>query len=54
MLEDNLLYRVYADDSSVRCYTHLIDYLKRLSFKKPYMNILEIGAGTGGTTMPLL
>ena len=54
MLEDNLLYRVYADDSSVRCYSHLITYLERLVFKKPYLNVLEIGAGTGGTTLPLL
>ena len=54
MLEDNLLYRVYADDSSVRCYTHLISYLKQLVFKKPYLNVLEIGAGAGGTTLPLL
>ena len=54
MLEDNLLYRVYADDSSVRCYSHLISYLQRLVFKKPYLNVLEIGAGTGGTTLPLL
>lgn len=54
MLEDNLLYRVYADDSSVRCYSHLIRYLQRLVFKKPYLNVLEIGAGTGGTTLPLL
>ena len=54
MLEDNLLYRVYSDDSSARCYSHLIDYLKRLSFKRPYMNVLEIGAGTGGTTIQML
>lgn len=54
MLEDVLLYRVYADDSSVRCYTHLISYLRQLAFKKPYLKVLEIGAGTGGTTLPLL
>lgn len=29
-------------------------YLDLLSFKKPSMNILEIGAGTGGQTVPLL
>lgn len=54
LLEDSLLYRVYGDDSSLRCYSHLISYLKSLSFKKPYMNVLEIGAGTGGTTIQLL
>ncbi|KAL9095179.1 MAG: hypothetical protein Q9165_002435 [Trypethelium subeluteriae] len=54
MLENGLLYRVYADDSSVRCYSHLIEYLQQLAFKKPYLRVLEIGAGTGGTTFPLL
>lgn len=54
LLEDNLLYRLYGDDSSFRCYSHLIDYLKRLSFKRPNMNVLEIGAGTGGMTVQLL
>ena len=54
MLEDGLLYRVYADDSSVRCYSHLIGYLQELVFKKPYLKVLEVGAGTGGTTLPLL
>ena len=54
MLEDNLLYRVYGDDSSVRCYKHLIEYLRRLTFTNPYLKVLEVGAGTGGTTLPLL
>ncbi|KAF4637761.1 hypothetical protein G7Y89_g319 [Cudoniella acicularis] len=54
LLEDNLLYRLYADDSSARCYNQLIAYLKKLTFKKPYLKVLEIGAGTGGTTLPLL
>jgi acyl transferase domain-containing protein/NADPH:quinone reductase-like Zn-dependent oxidoreductase/NAD(P)-dependent dehydrogenase (short-subunit alcohol dehydrogenase family)/acyl carrier protein len=52
--EDNLLWRLYADDSSTRCYTLLINYLKFLVFKKPNMTILEIGAGTGGATQPIL
>ena len=54
MLEDDLLYRVYADDSSMRCYSNMIDYLEHLSFKQPYMKVMEIGAGTGGATLPLL
>ena len=54
MLEDNLLYRLYADDASTRCYEHLIKYFHLLSFKHRPLKILEIGAGTGGTTLPLL
>ncbi|MCJ1404087.1 hypothetical protein MMC11_007312 [Xylographa trunciseda] len=54
MLEDDLLYRLYADDSSTRCYTHMAQYLKYLTFKNPSMTILELGGGTGGTTFPLL
>lgn len=54
LLEEKLLYRLYGDDSSLRCYSHLISYLKCLSFKRPCMNVLEIGAGTAGTTIRLL
>jgi acyl transferase domain-containing protein/ubiquinone/menaquinone biosynthesis C-methylase UbiE len=53
-LEDDLMHRFYSGDSSVRCNTHLVNYLKSLTFKKPYLNVLEIGAGTGGTTAQLL
>ena len=54
MLNDDLLYKVYQDDSSRRCYSHLEQYIKHLCFKNPKMTILEVGAGTGGTTAPLL
>ena len=55
LLEKDLLYRFYLeDDSSKQCCSHLIDYLRHLFFKKPGLTILEIGAGTGGTTRPLL
>ncbi|OCL04357.1 hypothetical protein AOQ84DRAFT_416453 [Glonium stellatum] len=54
MLEDDLLYRLYADDASVRCYSHMVKYLKYLVFKDPNMTVLELGAGTGGATAPLL
>jgi acyl transferase domain-containing protein/NADPH:quinone reductase-like Zn-dependent oxidoreductase/NAD(P)-dependent dehydrogenase (short-subunit alcohol dehydrogenase family) len=52
--ENGLLWRLYADDSSSRCYTLLINYLQFLVFKKPNMTILEIGGGTGGATQPIL
>ncbi|KAH8815991.1 Choline/Carnitine o-acyltransferase-domain-containing protein [Xylogone sp. PMI_703] len=32
----------------------MVEYLKLLTFKHPHMNILEIGAGTGGATLPLI
>lgn len=55
LLEDDLLYRLYLhDDSSIQCCAHLAIYLEHLFFKNPYMTILEIGAGTGGTTWPIL
>lgn len=54
MLEADLLYRFYANDSSTRSYAHISQYLKYLCFKNPRMRILEIGAGTGSTTFPIL
>ena len=54
LLEDGLLYRLYLDDSSLQCCLHLSNFINHLIFKSPYMTILEIGAGTGGTTLPLL
>ncbi|KAJ4290886.1 hypothetical protein N0V90_010082 [Kalmusia sp. IMI 367209] len=52
--EKDLLYRLYADDASVRCYDFAIEYLRHLIFKDPNLAVLEIGAGTGGTTEPIL
>ena len=54
LLEGGLFYRLYSDDSSMRCYSHLNQYLEHLIFKNPAMKVLEIGAGTGGTTLPVL
>ena len=54
LLEGGLFYRLYSDDSSVRCYAHLNHYLEHLVFKNPDMTVLEIGAGTGGTSLPVL
>ncbi|GKT93954.1 polyketide synthase [Colletotrichum tofieldiae] len=54
MLEDGLLYRVYADDSSARCYALMAEYLKFKSFKQSELSVLEIGGGTGGATLPFL
>ena len=53
MLDGDLLFRLYADDSSSRCYSYMATYMKKLLFKHPFLRVLEIGAGTGGATVPL-
>jgi acyl transferase domain-containing protein len=53
MMENGLLFDLYGDDASTRCYSHLIEYIKLLVFKNPHMTVLELGAGTGGATVPL-
>ncbi|KAI5922046.1 hypothetical protein F4810DRAFT_303598 [Camillea tinctor] len=55
MIQGDLLSEVYTQDRSMlRCYELLQTYVASLAFKQPDMNILEIGAGTGGATEPLL
>ncbi|KAI0008718.1 hypothetical protein F4779DRAFT_423888 [Xylariaceae sp. FL0662B] len=55
MVQDGLLTDVYAQDRSMlRCYELLQTYASGISFKRPGLEILEIGAGTGGATQPLL
>ena len=55
LFQDDLLNRFYLnEDSSVLCCSHLISFFHQLIFKRPNITILEIGAGTGGTTKPLL
>ncbi|TAQ83605.1 hypothetical protein B7494_g8071 [Chlorociboria aeruginascens] len=54
MMEDNLLSRGYTDEAVTRCYAHLIKFVKHLIFKNPRLKVLEMGAGTGGCTFPLL
>lgn len=55
LLKDNLLSRVYAEDTAhLRCYAHLVDYVKHIVFKQPGSRVLEIGAGTGGASLPLI
>jgi len=52
--DEGLLWRLYADDASTRCYGYLSSYLQHLVFKHPTLDVLEIGAGTGGATEPIL
>lgn len=54
MFSDDLLERVYSEDMMRASCIQMAAYTRLLSFKHPRMNILEIGAGTGGATLPLL
>ncbi|KAF7553514.1 hypothetical protein G7Z17_g3559 [Cylindrodendrum hubeiense] len=55
MLEDELLYNYYANSLGIATsYAHLQRYIKMLSHKSPQLQYLEIGAGTGGATVPIL
>lgn len=55
IIEDNLLDRYYASKPVLTsAYINAANYIKNLSHKKPDMQILEVGAGTGSTTLPLL
>ncbi|CAM1501901.1 Fc.00g038850.m01.CDS01 [Cosmosporella sp. VM-42] len=55
MLEDELLYNYYANSLGIATsYAHLQRYISMLSHKSPGLEYLEIGAGTGGATVPIL
>lgn len=51
MLEDELLFKYYE---GMLGYDVLYHYAEILSNKNPNMKVLEIGAGTGGATAPIL
>ncbi|KAI0474037.1 hypothetical protein GGR56DRAFT_696770 [Xylariaceae sp. FL0804] len=55
MVQDGLLGDVYSQDPSMlRCYELLRAFAADLARQHPNMDVLEIGAGTGGATEPLL
>ena len=55
LVEDDILSRYYAEDTGfLQCHQSLITYVEHLVFKKPRIKILEVGAGTGAATLPLL
>ncbi|KAJ6030992.1 polyketide synthase [Penicillium herquei] len=55
LLHENLLHEYYANGFGLdRVYHQLSAYLDRLVHKYPNMKFLEIGAGTGGATLPVL
>ena len=52
--QNDRLYRLYTCDGYDRVHRQLAKYVQILSFKNPNMRILEIGAGTASSTMPIL
>ncbi|KAE8149878.1 hypothetical protein BDV25DRAFT_140396 [Aspergillus avenaceus] len=55
MLEDDLLSRYYQDIDGLReGYAQASVCIGQMAHQRPQMNILEIGAGTGGATLPIL
>lgn len=54
LMKDDLLYRVYSTENTHRCHFQLANYIRQLQIKNPQMRILEIGAGTASTTIPVL
>ncbi|KAL6899961.1 polyketide synthase [Trichoderma evansii] len=54
LLTDDLLFRVYHSDEGARPNQYMADYVKMLTFQRRDLRILEIGAGTGGTTYRIL
>ena len=54
LMKDDLLYQVYSTENTHRCHIQLANYVRQLQFKNPHMRILEIGAGTASTTVPVM
>ena len=55
MLENDLLYDFYRYGVGMaETYAQMVEYVDRVAHKRPDVRILEVGAGTGGTTLPLL
>ena len=55
LLKDDLLKDYYSSqDSITRSYQHACQYIDCIAHQNPALRILEIGAGTGGVTLPLL
>ena len=54
LMKDDVLYKFYSMVNIERCHIQMVNYLRQLKFKNPRMRILEIGAGTGSTSMAAL
>lgn len=55
MIEDDLLNRYYEGfDGYRQSYRNAVLCIEKMAHQNPHMNILEIGAGTGSATLPIL
>ncbi|KAF2721125.1 putative polyketide synthase [Polychaeton citri CBS 116435] len=55
ILSNNKLFsKIYSETSSSRCYSQMAAYCTELGKQTPEMKVLEIGAGTGSATEPIL
>jgi acyl transferase domain-containing protein/protein-L-isoaspartate O-methyltransferase len=54
LLEDDLLNRFYMDGPLEASNVQAAEFVRLLAHNKPHMAVLEIGAGTGGTTGSIL
>ncbi|KAJ5400907.1 hypothetical protein N7465_011396 [Penicillium sp. CMV-2018d] len=54
IMKDNLLFRVYLSDEGRRANRYVAEYANLLTSQRRDLKILEIGAGTGGTTSEVL
>ncbi|XP_044719870.1 KR domain-containing protein [Hirsutella rhossiliensis] len=55
MLEDDRLGKLYESLESLRqCYASASFCMDKMAHQNPDLNIIEIGAGTGGATLPIL
>ncbi|KAL4740408.1 hypothetical protein BDV11DRAFT_214406 [Aspergillus similis] len=53
-MRDDLLFRVYLSDEGRRANRYMAEYVHILTSQRSGIRILEIGAGTGGTTTEIL
>ncbi|KAK6598020.1 polyketide synthase [Botrytis cinerea] len=52
--EDNLLSGLYLEGGNARCIAQIAAYMGELGRLNPNMKIIEVGAGTGSATLPVL
>ncbi|TGO47720.1 hypothetical protein BOTNAR_0510g00040 [Botryotinia narcissicola] len=52
--EDNLLSGLYLEGGNARCIAQMAAYMGELGRLNPNMKIIEVGAGTGSATLPVL
>ena len=54
LTDGDLLGRLYSEERCARCITQISAYCGELGRQNPNMKVLEIGAGTGSATLPIL